>query len=383
MNSFRKSTKAITLANIVRKRAGTKVARGATSSMTFSSTSVSKLFQQARYGSQLAIEKNEITHSKSDLTLRYDQMKKITLKFLSVWSDMNKVIIGDIASLDEDKVSCEMSNMSVYPKEFSTLLPTLDPSKAVKDFPWDSPFDPKDPVEITFYTSVNVRYIRILNSGILKEAAVRELEVYENETLAWKGETNRDFGIVALLNASPIEKVALELNPNLQRYEVLYHDNHGLVPQFNGNTITIKLLSNYGNPTRSSISHFLFFDTDEKPIPKEAFLLPPGFGIGLFDDPRQFQSSENQIIFNDIDRKTPEINVTVTKLVAIGGICIYNSSVPDLPIDQCAKIFQILLDNKCIYIGKLPQSEGLIHTQKTAMTRVFFSDMNKNLKLVA
>ncbi|EAY03293.1 hypothetical protein TVAG_193630 [Trichomonas vaginalis G3] len=372
----RRASKGAIIVALGRKRAASRP-KHATASATFSPQKITQILQEQSTNSKLSLEKAEIHTSNSDFNLDYALTKKITIKFLSNWGNVPKISSGDIAVLDKDKISLEITDMVVYPKEMTYLLPNLDPSKSLKMFAWHSAFDAKDPIEITFFTSSNARYVRFINSGIDKETALKDLEIYENDNLAFKGETHRDFGIVAMLDSHPVEKVSYEHNLNLQRWDALFKDSYGFVPQFTGNLITIRLRSNYGNPEATSISHVVFFDTSEKPIPVEYFSTDRALKQCIFDNPRKFQTIENQVIFANTDKNVPQIDISVVKPIAIGGVCVFNTSLPDIPTNQCTKVFEILLNGVQTYIGKIPQSDGLPRNQKQSMTRVFLSDMNK------
>lgn len=327
----------------------------------------------------------------------------LKVRLLSNWGNAAKIGCTDISLLDSNKERINIDAITVHPKEIQNLnllfrssnsmsLVAQEQNLADENF-WIAPFDPKRPIELSIISTDprQVDFLRIMNPPNFGPISIKEIQVFDGLTLLWQGDVDKDIGaVIPLVQRQRIElqdyKAYIE-SPSTVRLSMMHRDQFGLVPQFTGDKISLELLSNYGNANSIALSHVIFYNTDFQIVSHNSFKVTVRKGVPtnrvdscVFDEPRKMQSMSNQASFDMSGGITPMIDITLRESVAIGGICVYNTCVAELPMNICTCKIKIYLNDMLTWIGKLKIGTGNPADQNHCMAKVPLSDLNRYFK---
>jgi hypothetical protein len=353
--------------------------------------------------SELSKPKNQSVSS-SAVDAASNNYKVLKFRILSNWGHPALVACNDISLLDESKQKIEIDMITAYPKDIenvnllyrSSNTAALCTPEALEadDCLWIAPIDPKRPIELTIITTDprKVCFIRITISSKYDTMNIKEIQVFDGLDVLYQGIVDKDIGAVIPLAVS--ERMELQhykkyiASPSSVRLMLMHRDKYGIVPQFTGEKLSVEFLSNYGNPNSMSMSHLVFYDADLKVINSSSFKVTARRGVPtnrldscIFNDSLTLQSMSNQISFQNSEDTNPMIDITVKESIVIGGVCLYNTCVTELPMNMCVSKFKIYVNDILAFVGLLKIGGGDPIHQNHCMINVSLSDLNKNLAI--
>ena len=230
----------------------------------------------------------------------------------------------------------------------------------------------------------SIDHIRIFNSPESEGTSVKDIEIYVGDNLMWNGEIPISFGLIAHLEMKN-KKLVIE-EPDSWKKSFALIDKFGKIPQYTGNTISIKFLSNYGDQNFIGFYKVMFCDVKNKPIPISQIQTKIIEGV-CEGDPTDCLLDKSW--YNEDDSKFslfklvnfsentnhPLIQYTFDNTI-VGSVCIFNPTINQTYYSSAVKNFEVIIDNKnIIYVGKAKKGAETIESSKTT---VFINENKKN-----
>ncbi|OHT09568.1 hypothetical protein TRFO_21531 [Tritrichomonas foetus] len=335
--------------------------------------------------------------------------RKVIVKIFSKWGSSKYVECTEINAMNESMKSLPIDSVDIYPKEkWNETLSNLINHKISEDDGWKCEFENSsencnnninisDISEIMSYdTSVfhtqnficlifkvhadqPVSYLRFFSNS---ENFIKDVEVWEEGRLCYRGEISREFGAVIHLNPTPYNITRRLSNILFDANELKYsRDCYGIIPQIFAKTVTFTFFENYSSdPEKKNIfglNEVQFFDNEKNLIPEEA-IEKVVYEKCNFVESCKYPVEPPILLcswcIRGFEGMTPKLTVTFRQKYAISKIRIVNLSALEYSTEYGVAKMKIDLEGQTLFIGKLFQ-DMLRKDSWKAENYVFINDL--------
>lgn len=311
----------------------------------------------------------------------------IVVRILSNWGNPNYVSVSEVALLNARKQQVEVITSSVIPREAGadrlSKLTDGDVMKTSPDQCWRAPIPPGGVIEITFCTAASddLQFVRVFNCPVLGDTAVKSIEVWREDSMLWKGDIDREFGLVA-----PIGKVLVQRPREIPVVREPARDKYGLVPQTDVSRLQIEFFSNYGCGNLYGLSGIEIMDADGERITADrvSSVRPLNgdareHGRVLFRGDYETPQLDKMWTIEKTGDGLPGLDIEFTEPFYIGRIRFWNIYSPEHPIAAGCQRTRIKIGGRVVWVGKLRQGDGEQRNLSKSVTTVVLGDLNHRL----
>jgi len=365
------------------------------SKMSFKTNDSNISLKSTKAGKSPSIMSMLSSGSISQFDLASDQETRVvTVKLFSNWGDLKEIRCSSILLLDEARLPIPVIQVSSVPSLPQATLSSLfdrvlvkTSSKDIFSAPW--PSSDYDSISIIFIiaSTAKPRYLRVWNPNDRPKTSVKSLSVLMGSKVCATGEIPEGFGIdvqLALtqdIQASTSIAILAELFPQFAPEKSIY-DKYGAFPIAKAKSLTIDVLSNWGDDVYFGFNYINIYNEDNSPIPWSEIEFVHIYNCLNYSDPSMlFKERVDNIDFTTMfigegrwSTGKPSIQISFKQAVKVTAVEIMNFNAHNRSLKIGIKDIKIKNGQRLIWLGRIKQGVAKLQSLDLSKTSIWFTD---------